>query len=274
MPTYNEDPARILGAACAMMRELDAQRRRRRLRPLHPQRHHPGRRLDRRAGDRRRRPRRPGDRPPHLLPPPQPQPAAQGRQHRRLGRALGRRLRLHAGARRRQPDGGALHRRAGPADGRATPTLGLLQTAPQLVGGRTPVRPRAAVRRAALRPGARPRPARLVVGNDGNYWGHNAIIRVGGLRRVRRPAAAARQAAVRRPHPQPRLRRGRAARAAAGWAVRIGRRPAAAASRRARRPCSTSPPATAAGARATCSTRASSAPEAAPAQPAPPRRWA
>ena len=92
-------------------------RRRRRLRPLHPQRHQPPRRLARRAGDGRRRPRRPRDRAAALLPPSRPQPAPQGRQHRRLGRALGRRLPVHAGARRRQPDGRRHHHRARPPHG-------------------------------------------------------------------------------------------------------------------------------------------------------------
>ena len=45
-------------------------------------------------------------------------------------------------------------------------------------------------------------------GREGNYWGHNAIIRTRGLRRPLRHADAVRQAALRRPHPEPRLRRG------------------------------------------------------------------
>ena len=46
------------------------------------------------------------------------------------------------------------------------------------------------------------------MGRDGNYWGHNAIIRTARLRRPLRPAGPARQAAVRRAYPQPRFRRG------------------------------------------------------------------
>ena len=48
--------------------------------------------------------------------------------------------------------------------------------------------------------------------DQGNYWGHNAIIRTIGLRLGRRPADAARHGAVRRRHPEPRLRRSGAAR--------------------------------------------------------------
>ena len=39
--------------------------------------------------------------------------------------------------------------------------------------------------------------------DQGNYWGHNAIIRTRGLRRGRRPADAAGARAVRRRHPEP-----------------------------------------------------------------------
>ncbi len=46
-------------------------------------------------------------------------------------------------------------------------------------------------------------------GSEGNYWGHNAAIRTPRLRRAGRPAASLRPFALRRPHPEPRLRRGR-----------------------------------------------------------------
>ena len=98
---------------------------------------------------------------PRLLPPPAPQHPPQGRQHRRLLPALGRRLRLHAGARRRQPDGRRRPSSSSPAAWRPTPTLGILQTVPELVDARTALRPPAAVRQPRLRAAARPR-ARLV----------------------------------------------------------------------------------------------------------------
>ena len=111
-----------------------------------------------------------------LLPPPRAQPAAQGRQHRRLGRALGRRLSVHAGARRRQPDGGATPSSSSPAAWRPTTTLGILQTSPHLIGGETPL---ARVQQFASRVygPVLTRGLRAWFGNAGNYWGHNAIIR-------------------------------------------------------------------------------------------------
>ena len=117
MPTYNEDPARIVGAACAMMRAIDADGggsafdlfilsdTNRADVWLAEQAMVDAARADPDIGPRlyyRHR---------------GPQPAAQGRQHRRLGRALGRRLSVHAGARRRQPDGGRHHHRARPPHG-------------------------------------------------------------------------------------------------------------------------------------------------------------
>ncbi len=47
-------------------------------------------------------------------------------------------------------------------------------------------------------------------GNEGNYWGHNAIIRVAGVRRSLRHAAAAGPQTFRRPRDVARLRRSRA----------------------------------------------------------------
>ena len=118
----------------------------------------------------------PVDRPPALLPPPLAQPAPQGRQHRRLGRALGRRLSVHAGARRRQPDGGRHASSSSPAAWRRTRRLGILQTSPQLIGGATPL---GRVQQFASRVygPVLARGLRAWFGNAGNYWGHNAIIR-------------------------------------------------------------------------------------------------
>ena len=47
-------------------------------------------------------------------------------------------------------------------------------------------------------------------GAEGNYWGHNAIIRTARLRRVRPGCRTCPAAALRRPHHEPRLRGGRA----------------------------------------------------------------
>ena len=47
-------------------------------------------------------------------------------------------------------------------------------------------------------------------GAEGNYWGHNAMIRTRAFAEQRRAAGTARPQAVRRPHHEPRLRRGRA----------------------------------------------------------------
>ncbi len=75
----------------------------RNVRFLHPVGFHTGRRLDRRGARVLRPPGTPAASP-HLLPPPQTQHRAQGGQHRGLRHPLGRRLRPHAGAGRRQPD--------------------------------------------------------------------------------------------------------------------------------------------------------------------------
>ncbi len=90
----------------------------------------------------------------------------------------------------------------------ADETLGILQTSPQLIGGVTPL---GRVQQFASRiyGPVLTRGLRAWFGNAGNYWGHNAIIRTAAFAELRRPARAARQAAVRRADPQPRLRRGR-----------------------------------------------------------------
>ena len=178
------------------------------LRPLHPQRH--PRRGDRDGGG--HRPLTPaaaaGGRAGALLPPPQGQHRPQGRQHRRLGRDPRRRLRLHAGARRRQPDVGRDDRGA---DRRDAARPGARPRADRADRGqrRDAVRAAAAVRLAALRPGVRPGPG-LVVGLGGQLLGPQCPHPGGRVRRERRAAAPDRPQAVRRPHPQPRLHRGRA----------------------------------------------------------------
>ena len=116
-------------------------------------------------------------------------------------------LRAHARARRRQPDDRRLHRaprrRHGGRSRRRHHPVAAAHHQPQHA-----VRAAPAIRRAGLRPGHRDGPCRSGSGRDGNYWGHNAIIRTrafaahGGLPDLQG------QAALRRPHPEPRLRRG------------------------------------------------------------------
>ena len=95
-----------------------------------------------------------------LLPPPAQEHRAQGRQHRRLGAALGRRLPAFPDPRRRQRHDRRLHRPPGRRDG-ADPGC---RADPDPAGDRRrphAVRPHAAIRRPALRPADRARP-RLV----------------------------------------------------------------------------------------------------------------
>ena len=95
---------------------------------------------------------------------------AQGRQHRRLGDALRRRLCAVPDPRRRQPD----ERRARWCGwSRAMerhPDVGLIQTLPIITGGNHAVRPRAAIRRPGLRPADRAR-HRLVARRGGQLLG-------------------------------------------------------------------------------------------------------
>ncbi len=88
---------------------------------------------------------------------------------------------------------------------------GLIQTVPRLIGARTPLAPPPAVRQPRLRPGPRRAASPAWSGDAGNYWGHNAIVRTRAFAARGRSADAARPAALRRPYPQPRLRRGGAA---------------------------------------------------------------
>ena len=138
----------------------------------------------------------------------------------------------------------------------ADETLGILQTSPRLIGGVTPLG-RVQQFAARIYGPVLIRGLRAWFGNAGNYWGHNAMIRTKRLRRGRRAARAPRQAALRRPHPQPRLRRGRL-HPPRRLRRAHGRRPRRQLRARAARTCSSSPPATGAGARATSSTPACS----------------
>ena len=74
----------------------------------------------------------------------------------------------------------------------ADPDAGIIQTLPLIINRNTLFARAAAIRRARLRPGHR-RPASSVwMGRDGNYWGHNAIIRTRAFAGALRPAGPAR----------------------------------------------------------------------------------
>jgi membrane glycosyltransferase len=139
------------------------------------------------------------------------------------------------------------------ADG-AAPALGLLQAGIALLPGKNPLRPPSAGRRPPSVAGVRAGFAAWS-GDSGNYWGHNAIMRVAAFRAARAlPVLSGRApwggsvlshdfveaAWIRR----------------AGWAVALDPSTAAARKKR-RRPCGAFTPVTAAGARATCSICAS-----------------
>ena len=121
----------------------------------------------------------------------------------------------------------------------ADDTLGILQTAPQLIGGATPL---ARVQQFASRVygPVLTRGLRAWFGDAGNYWGHNAIIRTeafaacGGLPELPgKPPFGG-------PHPEPRLRGGRL-RAPRRLRRAHGRRPAGQLRARAARTSSSSP---------------------------------
>ena len=178
------------------------------LRLVLPVRHHrsggrasprsaPSSRCGRRLGHRR-----------DLLPPPARRTSPQGRQHRRFLHALGRRLRLYAGARRRQPDDRRRDRRRSPPRWRPIPTPASSRPLPLIINRDTLFRPPAAIRRPRLRSGHR---RRRSPGGSGARAITGATTPSSAPRRLRRrhcglpilPGAA-----LRRPHPQPRFRRG------------------------------------------------------------------
>ena len=134
---------------------------------------------------------------PHHLPPPHRQHRLQGRQRARLLRALGRRLRADAAARRRQPDGRRPDRApgahdAGPSEDRHPAEPGGRHAVVERVRAHLPVRH--APRHALLHHGAGlvGRRLRSVLGPQ-RAGAHQAVPR--GLP----PADPARQAAARRP---------------------------------------------------------------------------
>ena len=144
---------------------------------------------------------------PHLLPAPAEEPSPQGRQHRRFRDPLGRRLRAHARARRRQPDDAATPSCASPPRWRRDPDAGIIQTLPLIINRNTLF---ARAQQFAARVYGPVIAAGLSawMGRDGNYWGHNAIIRTQAFAAHCGLPDLRGQAAARRPHPQPRLRRG------------------------------------------------------------------
>ena len=96
----------------------------------------------------------------------------------------------------------------------ADKTLGLVQTTPRLVGRLSLF---ARLQQFAVRVygGVIARGLAAWAGDDGNYWGHNAILRIRAFASSCGSARAAGTQALRRPHPLARLRRSRAD--AQGW---------------------------------------------------------
>jgi hypothetical protein len=88
------------------------------------------------------------------------------------------------------------------------PSVGLIQTAPTIVGRRTVFGRLEQFANTLYGPLAAWGVA-WWSGNDGNYWGHNAILRVKAFAQSGGTAPPERKKAVRRPHHEPRLRRGR-----------------------------------------------------------------
>ena len=137
-----------------------------------------------------------------LLSPPPPQHRAQERQHPGFLRELGRALRLYGGAGRRQSDERRDPGRPGPADGRQSPR------GPDPGAGRTwwdATRCSPASSNSPRAPMVPPYTAGLawLQGRDGNYWGHNAIIRVRAFQQHGGLPQASRQAAFRRRDHEP-----------------------------------------------------------------------
>jgi membrane glycosyltransferase len=101
---------------------------------------------------------------------------AQIRQHRGLRHALGRPLRSHDRAGCRQPDR-CTHLLRLAQDMQADPALGILQTAPQLIGAQTLFGRLQQFAGCVYGP-VITRGLAAWSGDSGNYWGHNAIIRM------------------------------------------------------------------------------------------------
>ena len=141
-----------------------------------------------------------------LLPAPAQEHEPQGRQHRRLRHPLGRPLRAHAGARRRQRHVGRRDRAARRGDGGRS-GRGIIQTLPLIINRNTLF---ARLQQFAARIAGPVIAAGLdrVDGAGRQLLGPQRDHPHARLRRPLRPARPAGPAAVRRPHPQPRFRRG------------------------------------------------------------------
>ena len=190
MPTYNESPYRVMAGLQAIWESLQAAGQRRRIvRHLHPERHHRARHLDRGGGrlpglaraHRRQRP--------HLLSPPPAQHRTQGRQHRRLGRTVRRRVSAVPDPGRRQRDG----RRHADPSGERDGTAFRCRADPDAADRHRrhhAVRAPAAVRRPRLWAADRAW-HRLVARRGGQLLGPQRADPHAGLRRCRRTAGTA-----------------------------------------------------------------------------------
>ena len=129
MPIYNEATARIFAALQAIREDGRGDRARRAFRLFHPLRHHRSRCLDRRGARLPRAARALGAGRADLLSPPPEEHRRKAGNIADFVAALGRRLRAHGRARRRQPDDGRLHRARSPAAMEADPDAGIIQIA-------------------------------------------------------------------------------------------------------------------------------------------------
>ena len=176
---------------------------------------------------------------------------AQGRQYRRLLPALGRRLRLSPDARRRQPDRAGDDHRARPPDrGRSRRRPHPDRSAPGQ--RRAPFSPACSSSPAASTARSSPPGSPGGASREGNYWGHNAIIRASAF-----TGAAGLPLLPGKPPFGGHILSHDFVEAAlirrAGWTVRIADDLDGSLTRRGRPRSSISPSATGAGARATCS---------------------
>ena len=122
---------------------------------------------------------------------------AQGRQYRRFRHPLGRRLRAYGRARRRQPDDRATPSSRSPPRWRPIPTPASSRPC-RSSSTATRCSPACSNSPPASMARSSPRPA-VWMGRDGNYWGHNAIIRTAAFAAhcgLPAPAAASRRSAA------------------------------------------------------------------------------
>ena len=162
----------------AIIEDVERTGPRRSFRLVLPLRHHRCRRLDRRGARLRRDARAPRPERAHLLSPPRARTSS-----RKAGNIAdfvtrwGGAYDAHARARRRQPDDRRDDRRASPPRWRPIPTPASSRRLPLIINRNTLFARAAAVRRRASTARSSPRASPPGSGRDGNYWGHNAIIR-------------------------------------------------------------------------------------------------